>query len=953
MKRKKGFTLVELIVSISLLAIIGISIGVSLNKVNKSQNNNDETLFINKIKSAADVYLSVSSSLLNSLYTDKAYVKIGVQKLVENGLIDKNLIDPNTGKKISSLTDSVLASIDETGTVIYDYPENVSKEDYLKTLNVYLEINEKSDDYCSIGNGTYNLVYVKNENYLMNYTSNKSNYSCDLTSLDVKMPGTYKIKYTYKLDNGVTKETTRKFIVQDHVKVALIGKTDNNDVIQSGKWATEPFTITPSIDRKANIKYTWYRLDNNNPVEITVSGDKLKIVEDQDAKYKVHYLVNGINNNEEAYSGDIYFDAKLELKSNVANNKAQVSGDDNWHKDPINVTLSLLTTPISDIKQYKYYAEDSSTTCDLASINTVVVNNPFAFSTLGRKKVCAVFVTNAGNISGIGEGNNFFDDEAPTCEKNDSPISSLNATCTDTLSGVDKILYAYSTNAAAPMDNWSETQNINSTSCGNVYYYFAKAIDKAGNESTPTYIGFNSGGLCGYVDTISPPNLNIINEPTCDAACKIIIVHDYWETNCSDCNQKQFDEYLSNNNITIKAGDSTIDKYQDVKDIRTKGGLVTNAAEDCTIGVTCTMEQTISDLKQTTSELEKLTEDIANIDFSGLEDFHMDPIDINIGPINIPKINIPSIDVCLVKGTKILLNNGDYKNIEDVDYADLLSTWNYDTGNLTGNYPGWIEKEHRASSYRHSEFSDGTYLDTVGYHGVFDCDKNEYITVDNPDDYKVGTRILKIKNNKKYCVTVTSNEIINKPVSYYHIESVRYLNVIANNFLTTDGNVMLSNVYSFTKDLKWGTNSIILKNNKRNLFTLEEINKSGYYPKYLFLAMGSANTKYLTAFDDISKDHTELLTLQRLQHVLTSESYILPTTKNDKGINMWSVTTSDNYESSKTLYEEGSYYTLPDPINKTNFAGWYLTGENKIYQPGDKALVNFATFFMAVYKEDK
>ena len=156
MKRKKGFTLVELIVSISLLAIIGISIGVSLNKVNKNQNNNDKEVVISKIKSAADVYLSGNSTVLNSLYTDKAYVLIKVSDLISEGLIDKNLTDPTTGTAIADDA-TVMASLDETGTIKYDYPADPANEDYLKVLNVYLEQNEKADCFT----GANGVGYVK------------------------------------------------------------------------------------------------------------------------------------------------------------------------------------------------------------------------------------------------------------------------------------------------------------------------------------------------------------------------------------------------------------------------------------------------------------------------------------------------------------------------------------------------------------------------------------------------------------------------------------------------------------------------------------------------------------------------------------------------------------------------------------------------------------------------
>ena len=73
----------------------------------------------------------------------------------------------------------------------------------------------------------------------------------------------------------------------------------------------------------------------------------------------------------------------------------------------------------------------------------------------------------------------------------------------------------------------------------------------------------------------------------------------------------------------------------------------------------------------------------------------------NNGTLRIPNVtgdlNITGAtggNVCLIKGTKILLADGKYKNIEDIRYDDLLMVWNYETGKLTKEYPIWMEKEN-------------------------------------------------------------------------------------------------------------------------------------------------------------------------------------------------------------------------------------------------------------------
>ena len=53
MRNKKGFTLVEILVSIGLLALIGTVIGISLNKAFKDNNKNNYDEFVEKVKSSA------------------------------------------------------------------------------------------------------------------------------------------------------------------------------------------------------------------------------------------------------------------------------------------------------------------------------------------------------------------------------------------------------------------------------------------------------------------------------------------------------------------------------------------------------------------------------------------------------------------------------------------------------------------------------------------------------------------------------------------------------------------------------------------------------------------------------------------------------------------------------------------------------------------------------------
>jgi prepilin-type N-terminal cleavage/methylation domain-containing protein len=921
--KKKGFTLVELIISITLLALIGLSIGISLTKVSKSREKDSEDVVINKVKSAADVYLSTNTEEMNKLYTSNSYLIIKVSELKSAGLLDENLTDPTTGDTLSDDAE-VLASLDETGAIVYTYPADADDKDHLQVQNVYLEKNEKVN--CEVGMNTISLVYVKgNGSYDKNYL-NSSNISCDLSPLDNTKTGTYKITYSYKLVNGVTKNATRNFIVQDPVEVSLDAKTAiSKKTVLSGQWSTEEIKISPKINRKANIVYSWIpntNVDSSNTITAKTSGI-----------YTLNYIVKYINSDIQAYEGKITYDAKIELFNEVNAIIPTVSGDQEWHNKEINITTGTASTPVSGIKEYRYCL----TTSDNCTPNTIIDNGSFSVSTLGKNKVFVNFLTNAGNISGTGSNSAYFDNVAPVF--NDS-----SKTYTDNLSGVKSTKYfSSSINNTPSIESNTWNDSILSPGIGVTYYNYSYAEDIAGNKSIVNYEGSKYGGDVTYY--YDPPVNSTPQVETCDYACSIIKSGEAWSEICSGCSVDSLNEKLKETGPIDVGGGRVLTSYDDIKNFRTEGGYESANNGSCTIGVTCEMYNAADPSYTIVPDTTTTTDPIV------IPDIHIDPIvipDIHIDPIVIEPIVIDPI-TCLKKGTRILLANGEYKNIEDIDYTDLITTYSYDTGKTTKVYGGWIEKGHHAESYQKNTFEDGSELDTIGYHGMFDCDRNEFISVDDTSKFQVGTRVLKIKDNNKYCVKVTNIETINEPVTYYHIESVRYLNVIANDFLTTDGNVMLSNVYGFTKDIRWKTDKTILENNKRNLFSLEEINTYSYYPKYLYLAMGSANTKYLTAFANISNDRNVLFTLLELQHALTDMKFSLNPEKNNLGVNMWKVSTSDNYDNDN-LFEEGSYYTLPEPKNKNNFVGWYQTGENKIYQPGEKAQINYATHFEGIYR---
>ena len=296
---------------------------------------------------------------------------------------------------------------------------------------------------------------------------------------------------------------------------------------------------------------------------------------------------------------------------------------------------------------------------------------------------------------------------------------------------------------------------------------------------------------------------------------------------------------------------------------------------------------------------------------------------------------------CLVKGTKILLANGKTKNIEDIDYNDLLAVWNYNDGSITYEYPIWIEKEKKTNTYIKISFSDKTYLKIYGNHSLYSMDHNKFINLDDKE-FKVGTNIAKLNNNKLEKVKITNIETINENTTYYFVGSTAYYNIIADNVLTTDVNTMISNLYGFNDNAIWPKEKDLLVQNN----TLEYKYFEDVLPYYLFKGFRVKEAGFLI--------NNNFITLNDFKKYITTlvmnETYLKNPVTNINGKRTWMVTTSldnvNDFNKKDFLFEEGSTYILPKS-NKVKM--YYSTSENIYYKPGDKVTVWHGMHFIAIY----
>lgn len=122
------------------------------------------------------------------------------------------------------------------------------------------------------------------------------------------------------------------------------------------------------------------------------------------------------------------------------------------------------------------------------------------------------------------------------------------------------------------------------------------------------------------------------------------------------------------------------------------------------------------------------------------------------------------------------------KKLKDITYDDLILVWNFYKGCFEYVEPLWIMKESSSNSYYHLVFSDGSYLDIIGDHKVFNVENNKFVSAGNQDEFRIGEHTI---NSKGEIIELVSREEVNRNVVSYNVITKKYLNMYANGILTS------------------------------------------------------------------------------------------------------------------------------------------------------------------------
>ncbi len=137
--------------------------------------------------------------------------------------------------------------------------------------------------------------------------------------------------------------------------------------------------------------------------------------------------------------------------------------------------------------------------------------------------------------------------------------------------------------------------------------------------------------------------------------------------------------------------------------------------------------------------------------------------------------------ICLAEGTLITLADGCTKKIEDINYSDLLSVWNFDEGKFDSALPLWIKKVEVTNRYNLLEFSDGSSLKTISQHRIFNKEMGAF-TYPMTEDTPIGTTTFNVAGEE---VTLIGKRVVNEKINYYNVITYHHMNLFANGILTS------------------------------------------------------------------------------------------------------------------------------------------------------------------------
>lgn len=221
---------------------------------------------------------------------------------------------------------------------------------------------------------------------------------------------------------------------------------------------------------------------------------------------------------------------------------------------------------------------------------------------------------------------------------------------------------------------------------------------------------------------------------------------------------------------------------------------------------------------------------------------------------------------CLLAGTEVTIEveeedeNGKKKKkrkkkkIEDITYDDILVVWDFDNGCYATAKPLWIMEQKETDEYYNIKFEDGSELNAVTAHRIFNLDLNKFTYLNDEKLTPIGTRVYKEDGT---VTRIVERKKVWKVAKYHNIVTEYHLNLFANGILTS---CRLNNMYDI-KDMKF------IKDN-RVLREREEFE--------------GIDDKYIDGFRLLEQPRDDINRLNAVYHGATLKEYVITNFLNHK-----------------------------------------------------------------------
>ena len=598
MKKKTGFTLIEIIATIAILGIMSVIAIVSVNGIiQKGKEEHYKSIEENSAL-ATESYVQTNRDDLPKNIGEKKKIPLRI-------LVEKNYIEPPEDYYNKQ------CNLDNSYVIVYKYSKNsysyktyldcpsYNNKEELENQKTVIEIKmtedsnnvkkTKADIKITDPNKilSYSVTIYKYDEEVYTTGNIEASYETIITkriNIDKYTPGELKVVVTATniFGNTSTKTTTKKYEDKKSPECIIaeedITRTNEdwqitprkitvgcNDGESGSGCERETFTKTFKSDEKYGYITIKDKAGNETECKVDVFIDKTK-------PNICEITLTGTKGNNDWYKTDV----KVDLKAADEMSGIKEKGLTPTQEETYNNITTTTQTETKSVRWYGYVKDYSNNSNNCSTPIFKVDTTPPTAPTGG-----SITVSGTSKDATVGEVGNSY----------------------DATSGIDEYRYLIKINdSTVPQNtdtNFTTSRNF-TRSCGSTYYAYAIAIDKAGNISDVHFIGQASDGKNEYSEWTECTKECGTGTQTRTNSCELITKDLQQNCNTRTCCSKV--TYKDGTSCSASCGNGTYNQlaYSAYDGSRCKNEDKTSGGSTCFLKSCCTESTTYGDYSSCT-----------------------------------------------------------------------------------------------------------------------------------------------------------------------------------------------------------------------------------------------------------------------------------------------------------------------------------------------------------------